>query len=78
MIKRITGWLLLLTTLAVMVFAVLHRGNYSSFFAEEPLFQRLEQLIPGGGQQQHPQPQPDPDPQPEHDAAPLTSASSHS
>lgn len=30
MINRIFGWLFTLATLAVIVFVILHRGNYSS------------------------------------------------
>ncbi len=33
MIRRIFGWVLVLATLAVIVFAVMNRGNYRSMLA---------------------------------------------
>ncbi len=35
MIRRIFGWVLVLATLAVIVFAVINRGNYRSMFAPD-------------------------------------------
>ncbi|WP_300100121.1 hypothetical protein [uncultured Alistipes sp.] len=35
MIRRIFGWVLVLATLAVIVFAVINRGNYRSIFAPD-------------------------------------------
>ena len=35
MIRRIFGWVLVLATLAVIVFAVMNRGSYRSMFAPD-------------------------------------------
>ena len=35
MIRRIFGWVLVLATLAVIVFAVINRGNYRSMSAPD-------------------------------------------
>lgn len=35
MIRRIFGWVLVLATLAIIVFAVINRGNYRSMFAPD-------------------------------------------
>lgn len=35
MIRRIVGWILALATLAIIVFAVMNRGNYRSMLASD-------------------------------------------
>ena len=45
MIRRIFGWVLVLATLAVIVFAVINRGNYHSMFAPDATAAAGEQSV---------------------------------